>query len=61
VIPAFDHGAREASDLAGFQMLIGRCPTASDRKRLVIAAWECGALRRRETHLLIDAYMLETA
>lgn len=53
--------AARSAPLAGFQSLLSRCPTSSDRKRLVLAAWECGALSRAETGLLVQAHMLETA
>lgn len=47
--------------LLGFQALLRRCRSAADRKRLVLAAWETGALNRHETSLLVTAGMLETA
>lgn len=54
--------AREsAAQLHGFQFLLQRCFSAADRKRLVLTAWECGALDRHETSLLVTANQLETA
>lgn len=47
--------------LLGSQALLGRCANATDRKRLVLTAWECGALDRHETGLLVSANQLETA
>lgn len=47
--------------LLGFQALLRRCRTAGDRKRLVLTAWESGALDRHETSLLVTANQLETA
>lgn len=47
--------------LVGFQALLQRCRNATDRKRLVLTAWECGALDRHETGLLVTANQLETA
>lgn len=47
--------------LLGFQALLKRCRNATDRKRLVLTAWECGALDRHETGLLVTANQLETA
>jgi len=47
--------------LLGLQALLHRCSTAADRKRLVLVAWECGALDRHETGLLVTANQLETA
>ena len=61
MIPALSAGLQEASALSGFQALLGRCRSAADRKRLVLTAWECGALPRREARLLVEAHQLETA
>jgi hypothetical protein len=61
MIPMFNAGLQEAGALAGFQAMLGRCRSAADRKRLVLTAWECGALPRREARLLVQAHMLETA
>ena len=58
---AFTPSMRNAGALAGFQALLRRCPTAADRKRLVLAAWESHALSREETRLLVEAGQLETA
>lgn len=58
---AFEPARVTAAALAGFQALLRRCPTATDRKGLVLAAWEARALTRDETRLLIEAQMLETA
>lgn len=49
------------NSLLGFQALLRRCRTAADRKRLVLAAWESGAINRHETSLLVTANQLETA
>lgn len=61
MIPFFAPGQRAAGALAGFQSLLRRCPSAADRKRLVLAAWECRALSSDETRLLVEAHQLETA
>lgn len=58
---AFNPVRGAAGALAGFQALLRRCPTAADRKRLVLAAWESHALSGAETRLLVEAHMLETA
>jgi len=50
-----------AEVLDGFQILLRRCPTASDRKSLIMAAHGHGALSDDETGLLITALGLETA
>lgn len=50
-----------AEAMAGFQAMLARCPTASDRKHLIMAAWERGALGDDDAELLIQANMLETA
>lgn len=44
-----------------FAPLLRRCPTAADRKGLILAAHDYGALSRGETRLLIQAFQLETA
>jgi hypothetical protein len=61
MIPILSTALQSAGALAGFQTLLRRCPTAADRKRLVLAAWESRALSRRETRLLIEAGQMETA
>jgi hypothetical protein len=62
VTPAIPSAAQDAvAPLLGFQTLLRRCRTAADRKRLVLTAWETGALNRHETSLLVTAGMLETA
>jgi hypothetical protein len=58
-MPTAAQGA--VAPLLGFQSLLRRCGTAADRKRLVLTAWECGALDRHETGLLVTANQLETA
>lgn len=58
---AFEQSRGTAVALAGFQAILRRCPSAADRKRLVLSAWECRALSRDETRLLVEAHMLETA
>lgn len=61
-MPAVPSAAQHAvAPLLGLQSLLRRCPTACDRKRLVLAAWECGALDRHETGLLITSNQMETA
>lgn len=50
-----------AADLAGLQDLVSRCPTAADRKGLIIAAHCHGAISLEACQLLIEAYGLETA
>ncbi|NNG59777.1 hypothetical protein [Sphingomonas paucimobilis] len=59
--PMFAAVQGAVAPLLGFQALLQRCRTAADRKRLVMAAWECGALDRQETDLLVTANQLETA
>jgi hypothetical protein len=49
------------SDLAGIQELIARCPTAEDRKGLIMAALCHGAIECEQCELLIQAWGLETA
>lgn len=48
-------------ELEGFQRLLARCPTAADRKHLVMEMHSFGALTDDETGLLITSMMLETA
>jgi len=50
-----------AEMLRGFQRVLMRCPTASDRKELIMAAHAHGGLTDDEAGLLITAMMLETA
>jgi hypothetical protein len=57
----FQAVASDASWLAGFQRLLTRCPTASQRKELILSARLCGALEVEQTELLIQAHQLETA
>jgi hypothetical protein len=47
--------------LAGIQELIARCPTAEDRKGLIMAALCHGAIECEQCELLIQAWGLETA
>jgi hypothetical protein len=49
------------ADLAGLQGLIARCPTAEDRKGLIMAALCHGAIEDEQCELLIQAWGLETA
>jgi hypothetical protein len=51
----------EVEGLAGFQRLIARCPTDSDRKVIIMTARSHGALTDDETALLVTGMMLETA
>ena len=50
-----------AQTMAGFQSLLNGCPTAECRKRLIVAAYENGAIDGPDAQLLIEAYGLETA
>ena len=47
-----------AAALAGFQSYLACFPSAVDRKREILAAWECGEI---SDELLISAMMLEAA
>lgn len=51
----------EAEALEGFQGLLRRCATASDKKHLVMEMHSFGALTDHEAGQLITAMMLETA
>ena len=51
----------EAEALEGFQGLLSRCLSASDRKHLIMEMHSYGALTDDETSLLITGMMLETA
>ena len=59
--PHFGAACEAAAQLHGLQALLKRCSSAGDRKRLVLTAWECGAIDRHETSLLVTANHLETA
>jgi len=50
-----------AHAMAGFQALLNGCPDAECRKRLIVAAYENGAIDGPDAQLLIEAYQLETA
>ena len=50
-----------ALTMRDFQSFLHRCPSSGDRKQLIMAAYEFGALDRDETRLLIEAEGLETA
>lgn len=50
-----------AEAMAGFQAMLRRCDTAENRKGLILAAWERGALSDEDAELLIEAEGLETA
>jgi hypothetical protein len=43
------------------QSLVGRCPTAEDRKGFIVACAVHGAISREDAELLIQANQLETA
>lgn len=45
----------------GLQQTLRRCPTAEGRKKLIMAAWETGAIDDAQCQLLIEAEGLETA
>ena len=60
-LPRFDVDPATSAEMTGLQLLLRRCPTAADRKALIIEAHCLGALAGCETELLIQAYMLETA
>ena len=47
--------------LAALQMLVDRCPTAEDKKWLIVAAGSCEAIERDEGFVMVTANMLETA
>ncbi len=49
-----------AHAMHGFQVMLNRCAPA-DRKSLIMAAKEAGAIDADDTRLLIEAYQLETA
>jgi len=61
MIAQFKSFLAAAEVLEGFQILLRRCPTASDRKSLIMAAHGHGGLTEDETGLLITALGLETA
>jgi hypothetical protein len=50
-----------ADHMAALLSLVERCPSAAERKGLIIAAHWHGAIDQGETALLIQALMLETA
>jgi hypothetical protein len=61
-VTAISTSAHDAvTPLLGFQVLLRHCRTAADRKRLVLAAWESGAIDRDQASLLVSANQLETA
>ncbi|MFS0736950.1 hypothetical protein ABC347_07860 [Sphingomonas sp. 1P06PA] len=47
--------------LEALQLLVNRCPTAEDRKALIVTAGACEAISREDATLMISANMLETA
>lgn len=59
--PMYAAAQHAVAPLMGFQALLRCCPTAADRKRLVLAAWECRAIDCEQTRLLVTANQLETA
>jgi len=60
-LPHFNPAIRDASELGGFVDFLSRCPSDSDRKQLVLDAYDRGALNEDETSLLISALMVEAA
>lgn len=47
--------------LAALQSLVDRCPTAEDKKWLIVTAGACEAISREDGCLMISANQLETA
>jgi hypothetical protein len=47
--------------LAALQLLVDRCPTAQDKKWLIVTAGACQAIGRTEGFVMLTANMLETA
>ena len=47
--------------LSALQLLVDRCPTPEDRKRLIVTAGSCEAIGRDEGFVMVTANMLETA
>jgi hypothetical protein len=47
--------------LAALQLLVNRCPSAEDKKWLIVTAGSCEAISREDGHLMITANQLETA
>lgn len=58
---AFSSAQHDAAELAGFVALLTRCPTDTDRKLLIMEAYDRGAIELDETTLLISALMVEAA
>lgn len=47
--------------LIALQALVNRCPTAEDKKWLIVTAGACEAISREDGCLMISANQLETA
>jgi hypothetical protein len=47
--------------MAGFQQMLANVDAAVDRKALILASYEAGAISDRDARLLIETYQLETA
>lgn len=47
--------------LEALQSLVDRCPTAEDKKWLIVTAGACEAISREDGCLMISANQLETA
>ncbi len=50
-----------ANAVQPLQQMLARIATSIDRKSLILAAYETGALTAEDTRLLIEIYQLETA
>ena len=47
--------------LHALQLLVDRCPSAEDKKWLIVTAGSCEAIGRDEGCVMVTANMLETA
>jgi hypothetical protein len=47
--------------LAALQILVDRCPTATQKKEFIVWAGACEAISREDGYLMITANQLETA
>lgn len=47
--------------LNALRELVDRCPSAEDKKAVIVTAGACQAITPEEANLLITAYQLETA
>ncbi|WP_419808523.1 hypothetical protein [Sphingomonas sp.] len=52
---------RLPSHLGALQLLVDRCPTAEDKKALIVTAGSCEAIGRDEGFVIVTANMLENA